>query len=294
VKYSRILERLFPQTSQSSPVLSALSFLLSIPNNLIPNSWTSYPFTYSVILFRKSIRNVFTHSKSLNGRPSEPERIRQAPRRLRHRRTRQARRLLDDAYQAYLQELASSRNSSNIQSGPHRNSSIHSHPTPEPIEPIPQSVDSPILELPPFPRLNTPPAEPDFPHSALTIRVRPDAPPPSTSSISPPSYFLVYSPRPTSPANSTTSSMEFIDEIHVPLPRPRYYYHYSLWTPRNINYTILLAHRPSALQVLYNRARWFRPGRNQADRLNTKSGLHNPSFLPKLPFSIQCPCPILL
>jgi len=30
-----------------------------------------------------------------------------------------------------------------------------------------------------------------------------------------------------SPANSTTSSMEFIDEISIPPPRPRYYYYYD-------------------------------------------------------------------
>jgi len=79
------------------------------------------------------------------------KRIRQAPRRLRRPATRQARRLLDEAYQAYLQELASSRNSRNNQSDPYSDSLIHSHPTPEPIEPIPQSVDSSILELPPSP-----------------------------------------------------------------------------------------------------------------------------------------------
>jgi len=52
-------------------------------------------------------------------------------------------------------------------------------------------------------------------------------PPPSTPFISPPSYSPVYSPRPTSLANSTTSSVEFIDEILIPPPRLRQYYHYD-------------------------------------------------------------------
>jgi len=263
------LERLFPQTFQSPPVLSASSFLLSIPNNLLPNSWTSYPFIYSVFysFFENPLETYLHIVNSLVADQANLKRIRQAPRRLRRHRIRQARwllddayqaylqelasfrnsrniqndpysdssthshaapeptsqarRLLDDAYQAYLQELASSQNSRNIQSDPHSNSSIHSHPTPEPIERIPQSVDSSILEFSPSPRPNTPPAEPDSPHSALTIRVRPDIPPPS---ISPPSYSPVYSLRPTSPANSTISSIEFVDEIHVSPPRPRYYW----------------------------------------------------------------------
>jgi len=68
-------------------------------------------------------------------------------------------------------------------------------------------------------------AEPDSPHSVLTLRMRPDTPP-HTPSITPP-YSPVQSPRPTSPTNSTTSSVEFIDEIHIPPPRPPQYYHYD-------------------------------------------------------------------
>jgi len=59
--------------------------------------------------------------------------------------------------------------------------------------------------------------------------VRPDTPPSIsiTPSISPPSYSPVYSPptRPNFPTNSTTSSIEFIDEIHIPPPRLKYYHY---------------------------------------------------------------------
>jgi len=54
--------------------------------------------------------------------------------------------------------------------------------------------------------------------------------PPSIRSFSPPSYSPISSPeeppRLASPANSTTSSVEFIDEVPTPPPQSRHYYHY--------------------------------------------------------------------
>jgi len=144
-------------------------------------------------------------------------RIRQAEKRLRRRGRKRARQLLDEAYQSYLRDLASTRNSSS-------NSLAASEPAAPPPQSVPQldTPSSPALEVPASPPFR----EPDSPHSALTIRVRPDTPP-RTPSISPPSYSPVYSPRPPSPANSTTSSVEFIEEIYTPPPRPRQYYRYD-------------------------------------------------------------------
>jgi len=146
---------------------------------------------------------------------------RQAAKRLRRRRNRLARRLLDEAFNDYLQ-----------QSEPRDLSSLSSSlrvPSPPPPPP-PQLFNSPNQVPSPL-RSPTPPLiEPDSPHSASTIRLRPDTPP-TTPSISPPSYSPVHlpedSPRPTSPANSTTSSVEFVDEILIPPPRPRHYYNYD-------------------------------------------------------------------
>jgi len=151
------------------------------------------------------------------------KRLRQAARCIRRRRRRQARRLLDDAYQAYLQEIQSPHHSPDTDRNLYNNHTLAA----EPIEPTNQSVNllSSDPESPPSPHLS-PLREPDSPHSVLTLRVRPDTPP-RTPSISPPSYSPVHSPRPTSPASSTTSSVEFVEEILVPPPRPRHYYQYD-------------------------------------------------------------------
>jgi len=149
------------------------------------------------------------------------KRLRQVRRRLRHRQRRQARRLLDDAYQAYRREL-----------GLPQNHSDNNNALSESIEPADPPA-SPVPEPPPSPRPNSPPPEPDSPHSVLTLRVRPDTPP-RTPSISPPSYSPVHfpddSPRPASPTNST-SSVEFIDEFYIPPPLPRHYYYYDPYQP---------------------------------------------------------------
>jgi len=132
------------------------------------------------------------------------KRFRQAARRRRSRRRRQARRPLDAAYQAYLRDLQSdSRNHS----------------------PVETNESTPVVPQSPLHSCTPPPPEPDSPHSVLTLRVRPDTPP-RTPSISPPSYSPIHFSRPTSPTNST-SSVEFIDELYIPPPRPRYYYHYN-------------------------------------------------------------------
>jgi len=162
------------------------------------------------------------------------KRLLQAARRRRNRRRRQARRDLDAAYQAYLREVGSplrppvslddSRNNITNNNNGNSNASVII-PTSSPPPPPPSQ--SPLSSQPPSPPCSpTPPiVEPDSPHSVLTLRVRPDTPP-RTPSISPPSYSPICSPRPTSPANST-SSVEFVDELHIPPPRPRHYYYYD-------------------------------------------------------------------
>jgi len=141
---------------------------------------------------------------------AELKRLRQVRRRLRNRQRKQARRLLDDAYQAYRLELSehSQKHTDDLQLK-------STQPADPPASPVP--------EPPLSPRPNSPPPEPDSPHSVLTLRVRPDTPPP-TPSISPPSYSPISSPkqppRTPSPANSTASSVEFIQEIHIPLLIP--------------------------------------------------------------------------
>jgi len=91
-------------------------------------------------------------------------------------------------------------------------------PSPPPQLPSPSSNQV----FPPL-RSPTPPlVEPDSPYSALTSRIFPDSPP-SYSSISSPKE----PPRPISPANFTTSSVEFIVEVPIPPPQPRHYYYYD-------------------------------------------------------------------
>jgi len=169
----------------------------------------------------------------VSGRPSSQRpRSRRAAKRFRHRRNRLARRLLDEAYAQYLSDLASN-NNNNDNSNDHssRVSSITVPASSSSSSPPP--LQSPSLNSPSSPpRSPTPPIiEPDSPHSVLTQRIFPDSPPPSIRSFSPPSYSPISSPepppRPISPSNSTTSSVEFIEEIYVPLPRPNRYYYYD-------------------------------------------------------------------
>jgi len=156
------------------------------------------------------------------------------------RERKQARRLLGEVYRGFPTDVESRppndeshpenlrgptpRDNSNSNNSNNNNSNITaSSPLPPPSQsPAPSQPPSPSRSPSP-PRPCTPP--PDSPHSVLTLRVRPDTPPP-TPSLSPPSYSPVQSPRPSSPTNST-SSVEFIDEIHIPPPRPRHYYHYD-------------------------------------------------------------------
>jgi len=146
---------------------------------------------------------------------------RQAAKRLRRRRNRLARRLLDEAFAEYLREIGPRDNhipslSSNL--------SVPFPPTPPQLLNFLKQISSPLRSFTPSV------IEPDFPHSTSTTRLRPDIPP-STPLISPSSYSPIHfsedSLRPTSPANSTTSSIEFVDEILIPPSRPRHYYHYD-------------------------------------------------------------------
>jgi len=157
--------------------------------------------------------------------PNSP-RSRQAAKRLQRRRKRLARHFLDKAYTEYLREAP--RNNNNNNNNNHFNSSI-SVPSPPPL-PLPQ-LPSPN-QVPSVPRSPTSPfVEPDSSHSSLIQRIFPDSPPPSIHSFSLPSYSPIHSPeeslRPSSPANSTASSVKFIDELHIPPSQPRHYYHYD-------------------------------------------------------------------
>jgi len=160
------------------------------------------------------------------------KRFQQAARRRRNRRRRRARRDLDAAYQAYLRELGSPHGQPDSQDHPRNNTNTNdnndnvSSITASASPPPPPPSQSPPSNHPPSPpRSSTPPiVAPDSPHSVLTLRVRPDTPP-RTPSLSPPSYSPIQSPRPSSPTNST-SSVEFLDEIQIPPPHPRQYYHY--------------------------------------------------------------------
>jgi len=173
----------------------------------------------------------------VSGRPSSNlPRSRRAAKRFRHRRNRLARRLLDEAYAQYLSTLPSN-NNNNDNSNNHNNDNNRVSgiivPVSSPPPPPPPPSQSPPLNSPSSPpRSPTPPIiEPDSPHSALTQRIFPDSPPPSIRSFSPPSYSSISSPelpsRPVSPLNSTTSSVEFIEEIYIPPPRPNHYYYYN-------------------------------------------------------------------
>jgi len=103
---------------------------------------------------------------------------------------------------------------------------------PSPPPPPPPQLSSPssnqVLSPPRSPTL--PLVEPDSSHSALSSGIFPDSPPPFIRSFSPPSYSPISSPeelpRPTFPANST-SSMEFIDKVSIHPPQPKHYYYYD-------------------------------------------------------------------
>jgi len=149
---------------------------------------------------------------------------RQAAKRLRRR---LARRLLNETYQVYLRDSANNK---------------CSHPTnllatPESTESVPQSANSPSLSLHInllYFHVQSYFHQENSPHSVLTIKKRLDTPPstPSVSSLSySPVHFPENSPRPTSLANSTTSSVEIVDEIPIPPSRPRQYYYYDSYNP---------------------------------------------------------------
>jgi len=171
----------------------------------------------------------------VSDRPSSNQpRNHRAAKRLRHRRNRLARRLLNEAYAEYLRGLTSRNDNDNNHNDNNDNNQQHSSIT-VPSAPPPPSTSSPN-QLPSPPRSPTPPViEPDSSHSALTQRIFPDSPPPSIRSFSPPSYSPISSPeeppRPVFPTNSTTSSVEFIEEIHIPSPHSRHYYHYDPHQP---------------------------------------------------------------
>jgi len=100
----------------------------------------------------------------------------------------------------------------------------------------------------------------------LTQRIRSDSPP-TTPSISSPSYSPVHSlkkpSRPASSANSTTSSVEFIDEISIPPPRLRFYYYYDPHQSLDTLITQFPQCIDPFLRFLYDQTRWFRFNRNQ-------------------------------
>jgi len=164
-------------------------------------------------------------------------RSRQAAKRFRRRERRLARQLLDQAYAEYLRgqttrninDTAKDINSNNGNNSNNENYNLDVSVSSPPPPPSLQSFPS-LYQAPSPPRSPTSPLEqPDSPHSAITFRIFPDSPPSSVRSFSPPSYSPISSPeppRPVSPANST-SSVEFIDEIHIPSLRPRHYYYYD-------------------------------------------------------------------
>jgi len=205
------------------------------------------------------------------------KRLRQARKRTRRHRRRQARQLLDNAYQAYLREL-------NLPQAQDRDNVLLSAPgsTNPP-------VDSSVSDSPSSPHPDTPPpVEPDSPHSVLTQRVRLDTPPPIPS-VSPPSYSPIHSPRPSSPARFT-SSVEFVEEIHIPSPRPKYYYHYDPHEPLETLITQFNQHTdplPSGLYII---------GPDQFDLSELKLIIETqdpdsiiPVFLPNSPFPYDVP-----
>jgi len=216
-------------------------------------------------------------------------RLKQRARRLRNRRRAHARRLLDEAYAEYRSGLTSHNNNNRSSSISNNFNEIVTAP------PLPPS-QSPSSDQPPSPPSSpTPPVvEPDSPHSVLTQRILPDSPPPSIRSFSPPSYSPVSSPeeplRPVSPTNSTTSSVEFIEEIHIPPPHPQYYYNYDPHQPLD-----------TLLQQFPQRATPLPPdsysiGPDDFDLTEIRHVISNqdpdtiiPVFLPNSPFPYEVP-----
>jgi len=173
-------------------------------------------------------------------------------------RKRQAWRVLDAAYQAYLRELGPPHSPPDLQSGSRNHSPVHSPTETKESTPI-EPPSPPIHESPSPPRPCTPPPpEPDSPHSVLTLRMRLDTPL-RTPSISPlftnpflPSnlaeFYLkrgIYRRTPHSTSSST---------LLLSLRSQRIL--------RNPHYAIPSTHRPSPLRFVYHRTRWFWSDRN--------------------------------
>jgi len=261
------------------------------------------------------------------------KRLRQVARRLRVRKRKQARRLLEEAQRGFLTETESrppnneshpenlrgptprsansaaastiatapitttttatdNKNSDPRVSVPSLSPSIRS-PSPPSYSPISSPVELPspsIDESPSSPPPCPPsPPEPDSPHSVLTLRVRPDTPPP-TPSLSPPSYSPIQSPRPTSPTNSTTSSVEFIEEIYNPPPPPNHYYYYD---PHQ-SLDILISQFPQRVTPLPPNSYFIGPDNFDLAEIRTAISGQDPDtivpvFLPTSPFPYDVP-----
>jgi len=157
------------------------------------------------------------------------DRIRNAAdKRLRRRRRRLQRRLLDDAYQAYFRELALPHNSHNdSHNGLYNGSSVNLLAAFNRASPSIRRVTffscSRTSSIPTCQYVSSKKTR----LFSLCFNSK------SASWYSPEHSFYISSilfsdpPRPTSPANSTTPSVKFIDEILIPPPRPRQYYHYD-------------------------------------------------------------------
>jgi len=174
-----------------------------------------------------------------------------------------------------------------------RNSPVH--PFTETVEATPVELPSPSIDessSSPPPRPPSPP-EHDSPHSVLTLRVRPDTPPP-TPLFSPPSYSPISSPepppRPISPSNSTTSSVEFIEEIHNPPPPPNHYYYYD---PHQ-SLDILISQFPQRVTPLPPDSYFIGPDNLDLTEIRTAISGQDPDtivpvFLPTSPFPYDVP-----
>jgi len=207
-----------------------------------------------------------------------PTHSRQSAKRLRRRKNRLARRLLDEAFAEYLRELAPQND--NNQSNSSNMSVPFPPPPPHLLSPSPNEVSLP-------PCSPTPPLiEPDSPHSVLTSRIFPDFPP-SIHSLSPSCYSPIHSPEephcPSSPANSTRSSVEFIDEVPILPPRPRYYYYYD---PHQSLDTLILQfpQLTTPLPLIPSGLTISKSGRLSRIRTQTQSF---PSFFPFSPFLMK-------
>jgi len=140
------------------------------------------------------------------------KRLRQVARRLRVRKRKQARRLLGEAHRGFLTET---------------------DPQPPFNESDPENFRGPTPRNTNSTPTSTTTTATDNNNSDPRISI--PSPSPSTRSPSPPSYSPISSPeeppRPASPANSTASSVEFIEEVYIPPPLPRRYYNYDPHQP---------------------------------------------------------------